>query len=198
MWLADGEAASMARELGMSEERFVERFVRSAFDRRSRSARPALRESAHGERGGRCALLVGPNTCSVYAARPAQCRAFPYWPSVMADRDAFESARAACPGIAVLVPREIRERAFALLRELYDSAGPPIEPAGGAVHEGDVFVSGLEADYLAERGGRPLALHAGPRAAGDLFRRVREIERDTGYPSSYGPIADMMRARTSS
>jgi Fe-S-cluster containining protein len=173
----------MARELAMTDDRFVERYVRRV------GGRLSLREDASRSSGGRCALLAGANTCTVYAARPAQCRTFPYWPNVLQDPDAFDSARATCPGITPVVPEGIRVRAFARLAELYADAGPAIEPSEGSVHEGVVFLTGLEADYLAEQGGAPLA------RSEEILRRVREIERDTGYPASYGRSADMMRAR---
>jgi Fe-S-cluster containining protein len=37
--------------------------------------------------------------CSVYGARPLQCRIFPFWPSTVASAAAWESAAAGCPGI---------------------------------------------------------------------------------------------------
>jgi Fe-S-cluster containining protein len=35
--------------------------------------------------------------CSLYEARPLQCRTYPFWPSVIASRKAWEAAR--CPGM---------------------------------------------------------------------------------------------------
>jgi Fe-S-cluster containining protein len=37
--------------------------------------------------------------CSVYTARPTQCRTFPFWPSLLASHDAWKQAAATCPGI---------------------------------------------------------------------------------------------------
>ena len=37
--------------------------------------------------------------CSVYGTRPLQCRAFPFWSSVVADKEAWEMAAKECPGM---------------------------------------------------------------------------------------------------
>ena len=37
--------------------------------------------------------------CSVYAARPLQCRSFPFWPSLLADAESWRMAGEDCPGI---------------------------------------------------------------------------------------------------
>ena len=37
--------------------------------------------------------------CSVYETRPLQCRAFPFWPSVLRSKDFWKAAAADCPGI---------------------------------------------------------------------------------------------------
>jgi Fe-S-cluster containining protein len=37
--------------------------------------------------------------CSVYESRPLQCRAFPFWDSILADAGAWERAAQDCPGI---------------------------------------------------------------------------------------------------
>ena len=37
--------------------------------------------------------------CSVYAARPLQCRSFPFWPAQLADRESWRLAGGDCPGI---------------------------------------------------------------------------------------------------
>ena len=37
--------------------------------------------------------------CSVYETRPLQCRAFPFWPSVVSSRKNWEMTAANCPGV---------------------------------------------------------------------------------------------------
>lgn len=209
VWLEDGESEAMARELGASVESFTRRFVRLAIDPRSGAQRPALREDDAA--GGRCALLVGANECSVYAARPAHCRAFPYWPSVMEGGAGFEAARATCPGIAVVVHAAARERAFAALeafREAFSSAVPDAGCCLEREADEELFVSALEADHAVARaradgrcrlgGARPLACRVARWPAEErdaAFAALRTLERDLDYPRAFGPIRAMMKAR---
>jgi Fe-S-cluster containining protein len=37
--------------------------------------------------------------CSVYAARPLQCRAFPFWPSIICFSGSWDMAKTGCPGM---------------------------------------------------------------------------------------------------
>jgi Fe-S-cluster containining protein len=37
--------------------------------------------------------------CTVYAARPLQCRAFPFWHSILASPQSWKSTAASCPGM---------------------------------------------------------------------------------------------------
>ena len=37
--------------------------------------------------------------CSAYAARPLQCRTFPFWPSILDSAAAWELAKSGCPGM---------------------------------------------------------------------------------------------------
>jgi Fe-S-cluster containining protein len=37
--------------------------------------------------------------CSIHAAKPTQCRLFPFWPELVEDRDNWAEAASNCPGI---------------------------------------------------------------------------------------------------
>ncbi len=39
--------------------------------------------------------------CSVYPIRPLQCRSYPFWPSVVASREAWDAESSHCPGINI-------------------------------------------------------------------------------------------------
>lgn len=89
----------MAAALHMPLEAFLQAFARRIHDRWS------LTERA-GPRGMDCTLLdresqPGKALCRVYAARPKQCRTWPFWQRNLVSRDAW--ARAAestpCPGM---------------------------------------------------------------------------------------------------
>lgn len=51
-------------------------------------------------RGGACTFLE-PVTrqCTVYAARPVQCKTFPYWPELIGPRGWRREAKAMCEGM---------------------------------------------------------------------------------------------------
>ncbi len=49
--------------------------------------------------------------CSVYPARPLQCRSFPFWASSMTSREEWDRCGRTCPGIGrgTLHPRDVIE-----------------------------------------------------------------------------------------
>lgn len=174
VWLAEGEVEAMAARLGMTPAAFRAAHVRTLPDPRSGELRESLRErpESSGGSGGRCVLLEGANHCSVYEDRPAHCRTFPYWPSVLEDEGGFEAARATCPGIAKEVVGEARDEAFRRLEALYAEVDAFVEKSRAvclargvccrfeeAGHE--LFSTALEADYAAERAG-PAPAPEGP------------------------------------
>jgi len=61
-----------------------------------RNGRTSLRERFNGD----CVMLdQAANRCGIYGLRPAQCRLFPFWPSLLESRDAWEAEARRCPGI---------------------------------------------------------------------------------------------------
>ncbi|MDZ4772059.1 MAG: YkgJ family cysteine cluster protein [Planctomycetota bacterium] len=207
VWLEAGEVERMAEALGTTRPSFSRRFVRSVLDPRTGEQRLALIESEAA--GGRCALLVGKHTCSVYEARPEHCRTFPYWKSVLEDHAAFEVARATCPGIAVVVDEATRSRAFTALAELHarlcDETRTTCCLASDSVER--TYATALEIDYAlaAESDAcdakgcrfgarRPIACRA--HVDGEVaLREVRLIERATHYPAAYAPLAELLKTR---
>lgn len=235
VWVDEAELEGLAGVMEMELGAFRERYVRRVLDPRTGVERLSLREE-----GGRCALLAGTNHCSVYTARPEHCRKFPYWPSVLEEEEGFERARSTCPGIAVVVDEDVRERAFAALEALYEEVEAFVEKARPvciqrgvccrfeeAGHE--LYSTALEADYAAARApeghapaqdgrcpyhveGKCTARSA--RALGcrtyycdvntegvlaeaheHFLGRLREIERETGYPAAYGRFPALLQAR---
>lgn len=211
VWLEPGESEAMAAHLGMSAERFEARYVRVVLDPKEGVQRRSLVETQ--AEGGPCALLEGRNTCRVYPVRPAHCRRFPYWDSVLNDAHSFEAARATCPGIAVQVSDELRERARLALQALYaELDSMPVAQRSQCCWENspeELWASGMEADQaaLAQPEGacalgsaRPLACrlrHAGlSYEVAEVWQaRLRALERELGYPASYARWMDLVRAR---
>ena len=96
VWFDEAEAAAMAKLVGLTPSQF-----RQAYARRL-GGRWSLREV---ERDGKldCVFLKrsadGRALCSVYSARPQQCRTWPFWPENLANRAAWRRAAGNCPGM---------------------------------------------------------------------------------------------------
>jgi uncharacterized protein len=107
--VSDAEAELLARELGVELSRFLSEYTLQTREGRSLSER----ETAHGKD---CIFLdrtsvPGRAICGVYEARPAQCRTWPFWPSVVANENAWRLAGRVCPGIGkgnLHPPQQIR------------------------------------------------------------------------------------------
>lgn len=165
VWLDESELQPLADATGMDLQAFVTECVRQVPDPKTGQTRLALREGL-GQQADRCRLLDGHNECTVYEQRPAHCRDFPLWPSVLGNADGFERARQVCPGIRVEPAPEDRAKAFRELAELYEELQREIdriEPACAmsglccrfeeADHE--LYAGALETDY---------AVHCHPEA----------------------------------
>lgn len=86
----DDERTAMASMLGVSEEEFDRLYVWRKYGRRS------LRERANYD----CILLdAETRRCTVYAARPSQCRTFPFWHDAVKSRRNWELYAEECPGM---------------------------------------------------------------------------------------------------
>lgn len=90
------EAKNMARELGMTIDRFMERYTRDTIVGRS------LTENLT-EHGYDCVFLDrderGKALCKVYGSRPEQCRTWPFWRSNLRSKTAWSRASQHCPGM---------------------------------------------------------------------------------------------------
>lgn len=172
VWLGEHELPAIAQAAGMELEAFVRVCVRQVPDPKSGEPRLALREGT-GLQADRCRLLEGTNECTVYEHRPAHCREFPFWKSVLQDKEGFERARQVCPGIRVEPSPEDRRQAFAKLEALYeelkmkiDNIDPACAMSGlccrfeEADHE--LYAGALETDYAVQNHPDPPT----PEAAG--------------------------------
>ena len=90
VWVDDKEKAAIAAFMQLAVKTFNSTYVRKVADGDS------LRE----KRNGDCILLRADGSgCSVYSARPRQCRTFPFWPENVISRRAWEGLKRECPGI---------------------------------------------------------------------------------------------------
>lgn len=93
VYVSDAEIAELAAWLGVSAEEFTRRHTH----------RVGRRRSLHERDGGDCEFLQrdpsGKTRCTVHAARPVQCRTWPFWQSNLESPEAWASAGRTCPGI---------------------------------------------------------------------------------------------------
>lgn len=90
VWVNQAEVEAIAAELGESDvEAFEDMYVRKVGIRRS------LREFPNGD----CVFFDTENRkCTVYNARPRQCRTWPFWDSNLKSPAAWAATCEVCPG----------------------------------------------------------------------------------------------------
>jgi hypothetical protein len=102
VWVDEAEIIALARQLGLGLDDFGRRYLRRVGARYALIDRPGT---------GECVFYDGA-ACTVYPARPRQCRSFPFWPKNLASSDAWEATATCCEGIddgAPLVTRDAIE-----------------------------------------------------------------------------------------
>ncbi len=87
VWVEPTEIEALAKHLGLSVDSFGERYLRKVGRRYSLIEKP----------GGDCVFFD--KGCSVYPARPTQCRTFPFWRSNLKSERAWDEIADECPGI---------------------------------------------------------------------------------------------------
>ncbi len=88
VWVNVEEIEALAEHRGMSVEEFGRQFVRRVGDRLSLVERP----------GGDCIFWDRGVGCTVYSARPVQCRTWPFWPENIESSEAWDHVTRVCPG----------------------------------------------------------------------------------------------------
>lgn len=89
VWVNHEEIDALAKELGLSTADFEQKYVRRVGIRKS------LIEYANGD-----CVFFDPTArkCTVYNARPRQCRTWPFWDSNVKSPDAWKQTCQVCPG----------------------------------------------------------------------------------------------------
>jgi Fe-S-cluster containining protein len=89
VWVNKNEIAELAKEVGLDVPEFEARYVREI----------GVRKSLHEYANGDCVFFDGrTRKCRVYAARPRQCRTWPFWDSNLRSPEAWAEACRVCPG----------------------------------------------------------------------------------------------------
>ncbi len=104
VFLDAGEAEAIREQLGLSKSWFRRRYLN-----RLEEGELVL---ATGE-DERCIFLDSNARCSIYTARPLQCRTYPFWPELVGSQRAWLREAARCEGInrGARVPRQAIRKA---------------------------------------------------------------------------------------
>lgn len=89
VWLGRGEIARLARHLSLTVRELRRRYLRRL------AGRTSLRERANFD----CVFYRPGEGCSVYEARPLQCRTYPFWGRILASPTTWKNEAEHCPGI---------------------------------------------------------------------------------------------------
>jgi Fe-S-cluster containining protein len=89
VWVNQAEVQAIANQVGLPIDEFTAKYVRKV----------GVRQSLVEYDDGACVFL-DPTTrkCTVYEARPRQCRTWPFWESNLKSRKAWEECCEVCPG----------------------------------------------------------------------------------------------------
>ena len=88
VWLSVDEMQSLAGHLGLEFEQFTQRFVRQVENGYSLIEKP----------NHDCVFWDAAVGCTVYEARPMQCRTWPFWPAHLESPQSWQRTQAFCPG----------------------------------------------------------------------------------------------------
>jgi Fe-S-cluster containining protein len=88
VWVSTEEIEALARFHGETVDQFSARFVRQVGSRFSLIERP----------GGDCIFWDAKAGCTVYPARPVQCRTWPFWPENVETPQDWKHITQICPG----------------------------------------------------------------------------------------------------
>lgn len=89
VWVGPAEIAALAEHLGISIDDFSRRHVRQVGTRYSLIERP----------NGDCIFWDRSAGCTVYPARPVQCRTWPFWPENLETPADWRRTARGCPGV---------------------------------------------------------------------------------------------------
>ncbi len=89
VWVSETDLAMIAQFLGAGVEQVRGKYTRRCMGRTSLLEHPVTHD---------CVFLT-PSGCSIYEARPMQCRTWPFWPGNLASPRAWSQAAGRCCGI---------------------------------------------------------------------------------------------------
>ncbi len=98
IFLSPDDLEKLSSHCQLSIEQFVDQYTQRVDDQISLIDTP----------GTDACIFLKNNQCSIYEARPIQCRTFPWWIQILDSKNAWERAAQSCEGInhpnAPLIP----------------------------------------------------------------------------------------------
>lgn len=91
VWVTDEEIKLLAQELQISIEQFIRTYIRKVGEKLSLLEHKKTYD---------CVFLKN-NRCTVYNARPKQCRTFPWWKDNLESPESWEEVKIRCEGARV-------------------------------------------------------------------------------------------------
>lgn len=120
MFLTDADVRSLASKLGLERSAFLARHCTEQGDRTT------LRSE-----GARCEFQAADGSCSVYEARPQQCRSWPFWRENL-ERETWErDVLPLCAGAGKGRLHSAREIEEIARRDEQWYADPALRPSSG-------------------------------------------------------------------
>jgi len=96
VYLSENDLSRLANDFKMEYTAFIQtwcRWIPFDWGGAHGAGRLSLKEKSNFD------CIFWKDGCTVYHARPLQCRAFPFWDTVVCSPDAWETAGRGCPGI---------------------------------------------------------------------------------------------------
>ncbi|MBN2652744.1 MAG: YkgJ family cysteine cluster protein [Spirochaetales bacterium] len=90
--LSERDINNLTEFLGLGVNEFLQKFCRSIYNPQGYRSF-SLIETAEYD----CIFWDG--GCTVYEARPVQCRTYPFWSSILRDQKSWDDEAMSCPGI---------------------------------------------------------------------------------------------------
>jgi Fe-S-cluster containining protein len=127
VWLCDLDITRLANHLGLPTEEFRARYTRAITIDGQDAPGVCLTKAPHG-----CIFLDDArNECTVYAARPTQCRTFPFWPMVLESSEVWQQEVEAMCGREALEQGRIYTMDEILAMSAHIVAVKPVPPRAG-------------------------------------------------------------------
>jgi len=92
VFLSEADIEPLAGALGLARQIFLQRYCRRV--RFGPARRLSLKEKPNVD-----CILWEKDGCSVYEARPLQCRSYPFWSSCVSSAEEWQYHARQCPGI---------------------------------------------------------------------------------------------------